>query len=487
MGTPIIKITEYVNWRGKSAIVSSPMSGLISEASTIVDLSNYYTKSELQTDGLASVNFANISHAYHNGLLGLQGGSGTENLDDITYVEYIEAGHSLGLDTYRKGVRYGQLVFDRALTDLAWSGIAGVDWENLKAAPIGLEYFHLDLAQYSRITSWTFPESIVEETTGIIHLAGDEEIPGISKYYGTDAAGIKGFFTMSAGGVNPVSNILEWDAVNNWYAPYSTPNAGSFDDSTSYPSNITRLNYDGYFYTNQLFANAIVAGEETGTYSYLDSNLFWMYSSDTVRLALQPNVGDNGSVPYSFDTANAITLAGSKLVSVKNAGVEKFYISKDGAAYANGVLLAGDISLHLTGGGVTGASSFIISGSSAGLLTSLMVKTTNTNGAGRAAGLYTHNSADDFGIPNSSSCCYVANVGDSGYPDNYGVYIAGGTLPAIDNNVTGIYIDIDTYNGGAGICTAINVVHGGVKMTLPNAAGTHAVRYDSSTKLFSYN
>jgi hypothetical protein len=548
MGTPIYKTTEYVNWRGKSAIYSTPMSGPAAESSTPVNLSNYYTKSELQTQGLASVNFANLIHAYHNNLLGLQGGSANANVEDIDYVQYIESGYSYGVNTYRKGVRYGQLVIDRAKTVLAFEGIGGTDWENLKSFPVGYEYFHLTLAEYSRVTSWKFQNSIVEESTGVIHLDGDEDDPGLSKYYGTDAEGIKGFYDMSAGGVLPEDAILKWDAVNHWYAPYSSQVAGTFDTGNSYPIHSTRLNYDGYLYSNQSYANVIFTGAGSGSYVRLDNYLFWMFCNDTVRLAFQPSVADLGATPYVFDTANALTQIGTKLLSVANRGVEKFYIDKEGEAYANGVhlgagggggvtpvdhildwdsvnswyapyatqvsggfdssattpvhtarlnydgyfhatkLYIGDTEvkscLPLIGGAVTGYSSFIINDAAAGLLTSLYANTINSTATGAAVSMYAENSATSFGYIANTSSCYFAGVGDTTHVNNYGFYIMG-NISSGAHNLAGIAIEIT--NSGSGEAIALDIISGSVKMVLPNAAGTNAVRYNPTTKVLSYN
>jgi type 1 fimbria pilin len=75
MSLIIYKISSYLTGRG-----SGTFSG---GGSTTADfsllLSNYYTKTELQTSGSASVHFDNITNAYHNNLLGLEGGSVADN------------------------------------------------------------------------------------------------------------------------------------------------------------------------------------------------------------------------------------------------------------------------------------------------------------------------------------------------------------------------------------------------------------------------
>ena len=72
MGTPIYKISEYVDW--KSTGIYSGGYGASSVISPPTDLSNYYTIVQLQTSGQSEVHFDNITDAYHNNLLGLEGG-----------------------------------------------------------------------------------------------------------------------------------------------------------------------------------------------------------------------------------------------------------------------------------------------------------------------------------------------------------------------------------------------------------------------------
>jgi hypothetical protein len=59
MATTIYKVSKYKNWQGKGVeLMTSTVGGIGS-----VDLSNYYTKNELQTVFLAIVNAANVISA----------------------------------------------------------------------------------------------------------------------------------------------------------------------------------------------------------------------------------------------------------------------------------------------------------------------------------------------------------------------------------------------------------------------------------------
>jgi hypothetical protein len=102
MGTPIYKISEYVNWNNPSAVSPGGVGGG-GGTGQVIDLSNYYTKIELQTAGQSSV---------------------------------------------------------------SWENITGID----------------------------FVKSIEMDSSGEVSLVGDEADPGILKYYGTNVAGIKGWF-----------------------------------------------------------------------------------------------------------------------------------------------------------------------------------------------------------------------------------------------------------------------------------------------------
>ena len=139
----------------------------------------------------------------------------------------------------------------------------------------------------------------------------------------------------------PVSAIFYWDAANKKYIPYATQTSGAFDSSTTYPAHFTRLNYDGVFYANTSAANTFVTGVIGGSESTtINTSYIVITAGSNPKLSLQPSKADlTGSVAYMFDTLNTFTVAGTKLLQVKNNTVEKFYIDKDGEAYANGVHL----------------------------------------------------------------------------------------------------------------------------------------------------
>ena len=76
MSLTIYKISSYVKRDAKSGIY-------VGDVSNTTDFSllfaNYYTKTEVQTSGSAVIHFDNITNAYHNNLLGLEGGLVADN------------------------------------------------------------------------------------------------------------------------------------------------------------------------------------------------------------------------------------------------------------------------------------------------------------------------------------------------------------------------------------------------------------------------
>lgn len=145
MAIHITKYVRYVPWDDSG--VGASRRGSANSLNRTVDLSQYYTKIDLQTAGLAQVHFDNITEAYHNNLLGLQGG--------------------------------------KVITDS--SGTPSSEGDD--------EFYHLDEETYTRVVTWEFLDSLIEESDGTIHLVNDEDTPGNSKYYGTDTEGTKGWFS----------------------------------------------------------------------------------------------------------------------------------------------------------------------------------------------------------------------------------------------------------------------------------------------------
>jgi len=148
MATTIYKVSSYRTWQnGGTTIVGSTGINTLYDFSSL--LSNYYTKIELQTSGDSSVHFDNITEAYHNNLLDIQGGLDTSS------------GDSSGYDA---------------------------------------EYYHLDYNTYLDITGISFDLSIEKDSLNAVHLVNDEDSPGNNQVYGTNATGVKGWYDVAESG-----------------------------------------------------------------------------------------------------------------------------------------------------------------------------------------------------------------------------------------------------------------------------------------------
>jgi len=99
----IIKYAYHVNWNAEGRGVNRPISGGSIAFDFTSYLANYYTKLELQTSGQSSVHFDNITDAFHNNLLDLQGGLSTSSGDssgkDAEYYHLDYESYALITDT----------------------------------------------------------------------------------------------------------------------------------------------------------------------------------------------------------------------------------------------------------------------------------------------------------------------------------------------------------------------------------------------------
>jgi hypothetical protein len=212
MSTTIYKISTYVNWRATGTELMHGGGG-----SVTIDLSNYYTKVELQTAGSSQVNFANITNAYHNHLLGLEGGesasddsSGTAgeyyHLDYLSYEWVLARGGGLWLedsigDLYTGTVGAGVYIDDLFIKNGTILNETGAI--TLKGATDGAIYIDL----YGDCIPSAQPNSyIVGTPTSAIHLHGG--LMGIigADGYGDDGRGSP--ITLQGGNGDPAGDII---------------------------------------------------------------------------------------------------------------------------------------------------------------------------------------------------------------------------------------------------------------------------------------
>ena len=155
MAITIYKYAYHVDWDTEGVGFVRRTSG---GSGVNIDLSNYYTKTDLQISGLSQVHFDNITEAYHNNMLDIQGGLDTSS------------GDSSGIDA---------------------------------------EYYHLDASTYYDIIGIDFQMSVEKDSVNIVSLVNDEDSPGNSKYYGTDSGGTKGFFDL------PTDSGCLWEELSD--------------------------------------------------------------------------------------------------------------------------------------------------------------------------------------------------------------------------------------------------------------------------------
>jgi len=175
MAITITKYAEYVPWDVQGVGISYHGGG----AGVDVDLSSYYTITQLQTSGQSEVHFDNIIEAYHNLMLDIQGGISSSSGD--------QSGNEA-------------------------------------------EYYHLDLSTYLDVINISFVESVVKDSLNQVSLVNDENDPGNSKYYGTDSGGTKGWFDLPTAGSTIDSSGLEY--VSAYDTPLDNQVAIFIDEDT---------------------------------------------------------------------------------------------------------------------------------------------------------------------------------------------------------------------------------------------------------------
>ena len=148
----------------------------------------------------------------------------------------------------------------------------------------------------------------------------------------SDASGNASWETGSTGGVTPTDNILEWDAANSWYAPYTTNSDGKLSSSSTRPTIGS-----GYLtFSGTLNSRNFGVGTTDSYVSFSnDATLNAKYDLVT-RYNFVPSVTDGATaVAYFFDTHNNLSTTGAKLLSLRNQGTEQFYVGRTGIVNTN--------------------------------------------------------------------------------------------------------------------------------------------------------
>jgi hypothetical protein len=156
----------------------------------------------------------------------------------------------------------------------------------------------------------------------------------------------------AASGLTPADNILDWDAVNSWYAPYTTQAAGKFDSSSTNPIHPNRLNYDGNMYVKDLFVSSQISFTNLGD-SMIKATDGYSGSAPGYDLAIQGgnayNIGNNngGEVKIFGGSPNGSGLAGNIYLGTGSSGALTVKSSETNVVYYN--TLSGKLSYGSVG------------------------------------------------------------------------------------------------------------------------------------------
>lgn len=140
--------------------------------------------------------------------------------------------------------------------------------------------------------------------------------------------------------INTSTGLLQWSAVGDVGGGV---NYGA-DTQVPFMNGTTAFQYSG----NMTFSGSLLtvkgiirAQTATGVdYVTLTTNTFNMYHDSTQRVLFYPDITNGASaVAFAMGSHTNLTVAGAKLFELRNAGVSKFYVDKDGNTYAGGSLL----------------------------------------------------------------------------------------------------------------------------------------------------
>ena len=329
MAITIYKNAYHIAWDNTGIAVSRTSSGA---GSVITDLTNYYTKVQLGTPGLAVVDFANIANAYHNDLLGLQGGE-----------EYSDSAPPDSDDS---------------------SGVPDVIHE----------FYHLSAVDYTRLINLTFIDSLIENSDFTVHLDGDVFNPGPGMYYGTadDSLGEKGWYELPTGGDQTphppfIDSIINEDSSYDKYYNFSEylhnqelrgqgewtignggvtvfPNLSigatdinGTDIAVGFPIGLDVMEWSIWHFALRITQRVtqgdthIIFGDMAEIYDYGSQFFFQFYLSDDSSVSLVTNIQINSGDTVSFGVSNQdITIYKNYTVDA-NWSIVSGNITKDGS------------------------------------------------------------------------------------------------------------------------------------------------------------
>jgi hypothetical protein len=137
------------------------------------------------------------------------------------------------------------------------------------------------------------------------HRKGIEYAENYHKYYQQYTLVDKSYVdsVASGGGVTPTDNIFDWDATNNWYAPYSAKQVSmSIYTGSEAPNLTTRLNIDGYLYATSFRGNSSTS---YGVYG-LSTSSYGVYAGSTSSYGIYAYSTSGSAIRGSSTSGNAL-------------------------------------------------------------------------------------------------------------------------------------------------------------------------------------
>ncbi|KKU32270.1 MAG: hypothetical protein UX47_C0015G0005 [Candidatus Collierbacteria bacterium GW2011_GWA2_46_26] len=237
---------------------------------------------------------------------------------------------------------------------------------------------------------------------------------------------------------------------------------------------------------NRLMQNLTIGDSQTGNI-VLANNVTLTTGSVTSSV-----VDSSTAMGFTLNTTS-LTTQGAKLLSLQNAGTEKFYIDKDGNLYAAGTILSGNgTSMLLTNksGGIVASKAIVVLDTSNN--TSFTTTTTPYSKAGFGVvvgvGLGVTNDADGDGVCDANDICMVAYAGSVNVTVKNATTAAKGEYLFTSDTAGSAVASAKQYDGLVGIVDdTTNAASGYLKMIFKvQPQVTAAASIDKGTKHNEY-
>jgi hypothetical protein len=271
----------------------------------------------------------------------------------------------------------------------------------------------------------------------------------------------------ASGGVTPTDNIFDWDATNNWYAPYSAKQASmSIYTGSETPTLTTRLNIDGYLYATSFRGNSATSW---GIYG-LSTSSYGVYAGSVSSYGVYAYSTSGHAIRGSSTTGNALYASQEGILtsSISNDVLSINKLNTSSSYNATGSLLSLNDNPSITNSIVSGSliSGFV--GSTERLRLDPRVK---GHADSTAYVLDTHRQA-----LSTDTLLSIKNLGSNKFQVLYdgSVYSKGSIFKqGSDTLATQAYVRSHGGSGGGGTVTSVSVTTAnGISGTVANATTT---------------